>query len=91
MVLGHDLPAGHRVGRWFHPYLILDLYSRKILGGEVHETDDSDHAAHLVRRTALADCIAMMTVILSGLLYAVVDVPVNGILKGACPDCRRFL
>ena len=49
------------LGRWFHLYLILDLYSRKIVGWEVHDTDDSDHAAHLVRRTALAEGIAMMT------------------------------
>jgi putative transposase len=48
------------MGRWFHLYLILDLYSRKVVGWEVHETDDSDHAAHLVRRTALAEGIAML-------------------------------
>jgi len=45
---------------WFHLYLILDLYSRKIVGWEVHATDDSVHAAHLVRRTALAEGIATM-------------------------------
>jgi len=49
------------LGRWFHLYLILDLYSRKIVGWEVHDSDDSDHAVHLVRRTALAEGIAMMT------------------------------
>jgi transposase InsO family protein len=48
------------LGRWFHLYLILDLYSRKIVGWEVHDTDDSNHAAHLVRRTALAEGIAAM-------------------------------
>lgn len=42
-------------GCWFHLYLILDLYSRKILGWEVHERDCADHAAHLVRRTVLAE------------------------------------
>jgi hypothetical protein len=54
------LPA-NVMGRWFHLYLILDLYSRKIVGWEVHDTDDSDHAAHLVRRTALAEGIATLT------------------------------
>jgi hypothetical protein len=39
-------------------YLILDLYSRKIVGAEVHDSDDADHAVHLVRRTALAESIA---------------------------------
>jgi transposase InsO family protein len=48
------------IGVWFHLYLILDLYSRKIVGWELHATDDSVHAAHLVRRTALAEGIATM-------------------------------
>jgi transposase InsO family protein len=55
------LPA-NVMGRWFHLYLILDLYSRKIVGAEVHDSDDSDHAVHLVRRTALAERIAIMDV-----------------------------
>jgi putative transposase len=49
------------MGRWSHLYLILDLYSRKIVGWEVHDTDDSEHAVHLVRRTALSEGIAAMT------------------------------
>jgi transposase InsO family protein len=53
------LPA-QVMGRWFYLYLILDLYSRKIVGWEVHDADHSDHAAHLVRRTALAEGIAAM-------------------------------
>lgn len=48
------------LGKWFHLYLILDLYSRKIVGWEVHDTDDANHAAHLVRRTALAEGIAAL-------------------------------
>ena len=38
-------------------YLILDLYSRKSVGFEVHDTDSAEHAAHLARRTALAEGI----------------------------------
>jgi transposase InsO family protein len=53
------LPA-NIMGRWFHLYLILDLYSRKIVGAEVHDSDDADHAVHLVRRTALAESIATL-------------------------------
>ena len=47
-------------GRWFYLYLILDLYSRKIVGFEVHDTDAAEHAAHLARRTALAEGIHAM-------------------------------
>jgi transposase InsO family protein len=42
-------------GRWFYLYLILDLYSRKVVGHEVHEVESGDHAAHLLRRTALSE------------------------------------
>jgi putative transposase len=49
-------------GRWFYLYLILDLYSRKIVGFEVHDTDSADHAAHLARRTALTEDVHAMPV-----------------------------
>src|SRR5206468_2223238 len=42
-------------GRWFYLYLILDLYSRKVVGFEVHDSDSAEHAAHLAKRTALAE------------------------------------
>jgi len=48
------LPARVK-GQRFYLYLILDLYSRKIVGSEAHETDSADHAAHLAKRTALAE------------------------------------
>jgi putative transposase len=48
------------MGRWLYLYLILDLFSRKIIGWEVHDTDGSHQAANVVRRTALAEGIAMM-------------------------------
>ncbi len=50
------LPA-EVAGRWFCLTLILDLYSRKVVGTTVQGTDDADHAAHLARRTALAEGI----------------------------------
>ena len=55
------LPATVK-GQWFYLYLILDLYSRKIVGFEVHATDSADHAAHLARRTALTEGIHAMPV-----------------------------
>jgi transposase InsO family protein len=48
------------VGRWFYLYLILDIFSRKIVGWEVHDADSADHAAHLEHRTALAEGIHAM-------------------------------
>jgi len=48
-------------GRWFYLYLILDLYSRKVVGFEVHDTDSAEHAAHLARRTALAEGLHTMS------------------------------
>lgn len=45
------------VGMWYYLYVILDLYSRKIVGYEVHEVESADHAAALVRRTAVAERI----------------------------------
>jgi transposase InsO family protein len=53
------LPAAI-TGRWFYLYLILDVYSRKVVGFEVHDTDAADHAAHLVKRTALAEGLHAM-------------------------------
>ena len=53
------LPA-QVTGAWFYLYLIMDLYSRKIVGWEVHANDDADHAAHLVKRTALAEGVHAM-------------------------------
>jgi putative transposase len=49
-------------GQWFYLYLILGLYSRKVVGFEVHPTDRADHAAHLAKRTALAEGLHAMTV-----------------------------
>lgn len=50
------LPSGIR-GLYFYLYLILDLYSRKIVGWEVQATESGEHAAGLLRRTALAEAI----------------------------------
>ena len=48
------LPSPVR-GMFFYLYLILDLYSRKIVGWEVHTQESSAHASALVRRAVLAE------------------------------------
>ena len=50
------LPSGVR-GLYFYLYLILDRYSRKIVGWEVQATESGEHAATLLRRTALSEAI----------------------------------
>jgi transposase InsO family protein len=42
-------------GLFFYLYLIVDLYSRKIVGWEVHERESAAHAAALVQRAVLAE------------------------------------
>ena len=42
-------------GMFFYLYLILDLYSRKIVGWEVHAQENSAHASALVQRAVLAE------------------------------------
>jgi len=54
------LPAGVQ-GKWFYLYLILDIFSRKIVGFEAHDTDSADHAARLAKRTALTEGVHAMT------------------------------
>nr|WP_279025411.1 IS3 family transposase [Gibbsiella quercinecans] len=38
-------------GRWFYLYLVEDLFSRKIVGYEVHEAESGEQAAALIQRT----------------------------------------
>ncbi len=54
------LPASV-TGRWFCLHLILDVFSRKIVSFEMHDTDTSEHTAHLLKRTAPAEGIAAST------------------------------
>jgi putative transposase len=45
-------------GLFFYLYLIVDLYSRKIVGWEVYECESAAYAAEVVRRAVLAEgCI----------------------------------
>lgn len=46
------------VGMFFRLYLIMDVYSRKIVGWEVHESELAEHASVLIRKACLAEGIA---------------------------------
>ena len=48
------LPGSVR-GLFYYLYLIVDLYSRKIVGWEIHDRESAAHAAALVHRAVLAE------------------------------------
>lgn len=43
------------IGQWFYLYLIVDLYSRMVVGWDVQATDDSQHAVKLLQRVSLSE------------------------------------
>lgn len=47
--------AGPVLGRFFYLYLILDIFSRKIVGWEVHEKELGEYASTLVQRAVVAE------------------------------------
>ena len=50
---------GPVAGMFFYLYLIVDIFSRKIVGWEVHECENADLASNLIRQAVLAEaCIA---------------------------------
>lgn len=46
---------GPVAGMFFYLYLIVDIFSRKIVGWEVHERESADLAAVLIRQAVLAE------------------------------------
>lgn len=47
--------AGPARGVFFYLYLMMDVFSRKIVGWEVYERECGDHAADVIRRAVLAE------------------------------------
>ena len=45
-------------GKYYYWYMILDVFSRKIVGHEVHEAESAELASMLIRRTSLAEGLA---------------------------------
>ncbi|MDB4254706.1 IS3 family transposase [bacterium] len=55
---------GHVAGMFFYLYLIVDIYSRKIVGWEVHERESAELAAMLIRKAVLAEGCALRPLVL---------------------------
>ena len=51
-------------GMHYYLYLMMDLYSRKITGFEVHETESAEHASRLVCKAHLAEQVANAPLVL---------------------------
>jgi transposase InsO family protein len=43
---------------FFRLYLAMDIYSRKIVGWEIHEHETAEHASRLIRKACLAEGIS---------------------------------
>lgn len=46
---------GPVAGTFYYLYLMLDLFSRKVVGWEVHEEETAEHAALVARKASLAE------------------------------------
>ena len=55
---------GPVAGMFFYLYLIVDIFSRKIVGWEVHERESADLAAALIRQAVLAEGCFMQPLVL---------------------------
>jgi len=44
-------------GAFYRLYLVLDIFSRKIVAWEIHENESADHASVLIRRACLSEGI----------------------------------
>jgi len=51
-------------GFYYYLYLILDVFSRKVVGWEVYETESSEQASALVQRTHLREGVGLNPLIL---------------------------
>ena len=51
-------------GLFFYLYLIMDVYSRKIVGWEVYDTESSDHAASIFHKAHLREGVGAESLVL---------------------------
>lgn len=52
------------IGLYFYLYMIVDIYSRKIVGWSIHETQSSEQAASLVKQTCIDEKIDREQIVL---------------------------
>lgn len=57
------LPTDVR-GRYFYLYLFMDIFSRKIVGWQIYDTESSEQASEVVRDICRQNCIAPNQVVL---------------------------
>jgi putative transposase len=51
-------------GLYFYLYMIVDIYSRKVVGWSVHEVESSEHAAGLIKQACLDENINQDQIVL---------------------------
>lgn len=51
-------------GVFYYLYLMMDVYSRKIVGWEVHESESAEHASALMRKACLAERVQLGQLVL---------------------------
>ena len=56
--------ASQVAGLYYYLYLILDIYSRKIVGFSVHEQESSEHASHLITQACLDENVEQSQLVL---------------------------
>lgn len=52
------------IGQFFYLYMIIDVFSRKVVGWEVHESESGEHAANLLERCLWAEKCVKTDVVL---------------------------
>lgn len=53
--------AGPIKGMFFYLYMIIDIFSRKIVGWEVWPEEKAEHASHLIRRAVMSENITRLS------------------------------
>lgn len=51
-------------GMFYRLYLVMDIYSRKIVGWEIHENETAEHASLLIRKACLSEGITRRELVL---------------------------